>query len=151
MTQSCDSPHEFEVVGGHVHTYNPSTQKMRPGLPHDSGQRGLHNEFQVSLAYRVRACLKIKRGRDEGREKGIAFVFIFDWRLFVKHYPLVIRTFPLKSGSGLHCLGLGYEFAKFIVAELKAAPRLLVGLQRQPLSTEFLFCTPRQEDLLWKL
>lgn len=66
----CGLPHKFEVVGVHVHTYIPSTQKTGPGFPRVSGQRGLHNEFQVSLGYRGRARLKIKRGRGKGRKKG---------------------------------------------------------------------------------
>lgn len=40
----CGLPHEFEVVGVHVHTYNSSTQKTGPGLLQVSGQPRLQRK-----------------------------------------------------------------------------------------------------------
>jgi hypothetical protein len=61
-----------------VHTSNHCTQEIEAGGAGVEGQPGFHNEFQASLGYIARSCLKQQQGM----------------RMITAIYKLVVFLYP---------------------------------------------------------
>jgi hypothetical protein len=62
-----------------THASKPSSQEVEVGGSKVQGQPGLHSEFQGSLGYIVRSCLKESVGGREGGKQGEENTSIYDY------------------------------------------------------------------------
>jgi hypothetical protein len=75
-----------------AHACNPSTQEAEAEGSQIQGQPILHSEFQVSLGYRVRHCLKINQKKTQNKIKyvriwtvyAVLFLTYFHWLALVQ-------------------------------------------------------------------